>query len=595
VDTRRRLQPWESVVALLAAAVAVALNITATIQLFAPASTFGYQLTYGARRHVESVDPGTAAARAGMVAGDHTDFTRSSLHDRIVGLGYQPSTPGESITFGLIHNGRERQVTLVSRRPTAAESAQATFSPLPSFLQLAGFAYIVVALTILLRRPSRMTWGLFLYLLSVTNITSYRLPNGLFVIAQFGSDILSIAGPIGLVIFAARFPDEPVRGWKAWLDRLAIPAGILFAIPNLAWDGTELFLGRNPPGWMTLGSALAALVLILIAAATLAATYVATAVQERQRLQWVIAGVLMTLVSYAAGWAKYLTTAYPIVTSGPVVWISAALYAIAPFALAYAVVRQRVFDISFVISRTVVYTVLTATIFALFALIEWLVGRVLEHSGAAIVFLAIAAIVIAFWLDAIHAKVEYLVDSMLFRRRHQAEKRLASIAAGLPYAENAAAVEDALLHEPQLALALSSATLFKRDATGEYVRDGTALDHSIALQLKGLRGPLRLHDLAGWSEEPDGENHVGVLAIPIFVRSRLEAVAVYGAHRNGEDIDPDELALLEKVGVAAGSAYDYLNTLRLTRETTKWHNLAERQGREIAALRERLSQTNGQR
>ncbi len=146
-----------------------------------------------------------------------------------------------------------------------------------------------------------------------------------------------------------------------------------------------------------------------------------------------------------------------------------------------------------------------------------------------------------------------------------------------PYAGNAAAVETALVHEPIAAYALSSADLFLRNDSGDYARNGTPLDPSIPLRLQGRRRALRLHD------------GTLVLAVPVFVRSRLEAVAVYGAHVSGEDIDPSEAGSLEALGVAAGLAYDHLQASRLERDVTRWRNLAERQAREIAALRERIS------
>lgn len=591
METRRQLHPGERVAALLAAAIVVALNVAATATLFLPQSTFGYALTYTRGYLVESVDPGTSAARAGIVPGDHIDFTRSTLHDRIIGLSYQPALPGERVSLAIVHAGSTRAVTLEARAPTTAELQHVEFSPLPSFLRLAGFVYIAAALVILLQRPSRMTWGLFLYLMSATSITTYRFPDSLFLVAQFASDILSVAGPVGLIIFAARFPSgSPTTRWKTWLDRSAIPIGALFAIPNLAWDGAALLRGSSPAGWMSLGSTLAALVLILLAAIAMGQTYLATAPQERQRLQWVIAGVLMTLVSYAAAWARYWEAAYPLVTSGPLIWISALLYALAPFALAYAIVRQRVFDISFVISRTIVYTVLTASLFALFALIEWLIGRVIEHSGVKFVLLPLAAIGVAFWLESVHAKVEVWIESVFFRRRRAAETRLARVADGLPYAEHADDVEEALVHEPQAALSLISAALFKRDQDGRYVRNGEVLDSPLLLQVQGKHGPLRLHQFVDSDAEQDDRSPI--LAVPVFVRSRLEAVALYGAHLNGEDIDPVEVAALKSICVAAGTAYDHLDALRMTRDLAKFRALAERQAREIAVLRERASRKN---
>jgi hypothetical protein len=453
-------------------------------------------------------------------------------------------------------------------------------------LRLAGFAYIAVALIILLRRPSRMTWGLFLYLVSATDVTIYRFPEWLVPIAAFASDILSVAGTVGLVIFAARFPDDRPAGFRAWVDRAAIPVGALFAIPNLAWDATSLFWGTSPRSWMSLGSTFGALALILLAGVMLVTIYFFAKRWERQRLQWVIAGVLFTLLSTVSGWARYWSTAYPVATSDAAIWTATLLYAAAPFAIAYAVIRQRVFEISFVVSRTLIYTIMTATIFAFFALIEWLVGHVLERSGVAIVLVALAAIGIAFSLDAVHARIENFVEGTLFRRRHQAERRLADIAAGLPNAPNTAAVEAALLHEPRQAFALSSAVLFARDDTGEYVRESESLDRRIVLRLQGVRRSVRMHEF-----DPNGgaalEHQEPVLAVPVFVRASLEAVAVYGSHLNGEDIDPDEAASLEAMSAAAGIAYEHLEAARSARETVRWRKLAERQARELAMLRER--------
>lgn len=578
-ERSRHLRSWERFAALLAATVALALNIAAVVELFAPQTTFGYRLTYSKGFEVAQVDPETPAAAAGMVTGDQLDFRNSTLHDRLVGLEYQPARPGERVSFIVLHDGRAHRLQLVAGAVTSSQAQHAIFSPLASFLRLTGFAYIGVALVILLRRPSRMTWGLFLYLVSSTNVELYRFPEAIAPLAAFASDLLGVAGTVGLIIFAARFPGDGATGWRGWLDRFALGIGALFAIPNVAWDAHSLFLGEGPAAWMSYGSTLGALALILIAGATLVATYVSARRAERQRLQWVIAGVFFSLLSAASGWARYWSPAYTLATSDAVAWTATILYACAPFAIAYAVVRQRVFDISFVISRTLVYTLVSATVFGAFALIEWFVGHVLEQTGIAIVVVALAAIGIAFSLDALYGRAEEFVERTLFRRRHLAERHIASITAGLPYAENDGAVEAALVGEPVHAYALTSAELFRRDQSGGFFSNGNVLDRRVAMQLQGRRGALRLH--AG---DP-------ALAVPVFVRARLEAVALYGAHVNGEDIDPDEAASLEAMGVAAGIAYDHLETSRVERDVNRWRRIAERQARELATLRERLSRS----
>jgi len=573
------MKSGERFAALLAAAVAIALNVAATVQLFTPPSTFGYRIVYTDGNRVVGVDRGTSADRAGIRAGDRLDFSRSSLHDRIVGLEYQPPVAGERTTFDVSKRPSIglRMTTLVAAPLTAEEAQHATFSPLASFLRLTGFAYIVIALLILLRRPNRMTWGLFLYLVSATNVTLFRFPVWFVPIAQLASDLLTVAGPIGLAIFAARFPDDNPTGWRVWIDRLAIPVGALFVIPNLAWDATALFFGGSPEPWMSLGSVAGALALIAIAGVTLVVAYFAEPRVQRQRFVWVMAGVLFTLLSYASDWARYWATTYPLATSDALVWLAVALYAIAPFAIAYAVVRQRVFDISFVISRTLIYTILTGCIFAVFAFVEWLAARVIEQSGVTVVLVALTAIGIAFSLEAAHARIEAFVEGLLFRRRHLAERHIASVAAGLPFAENGGIVDEALVREPVEAYALTTSALFKRDTAGDYLRNDEPLDAAISLRLLGTRRSIRLN------------NGDAVLAVPVFARSHLEAVALYGPHANGEDIDPDEVASIEAMCAAAGTAYDHLDALRVEREIARWRRLAERQARELAKLRERTS------
>lgn len=572
-QSRRTLSTWETFIALLAAAVALILNVAATVELFGTPGSFGYELIYTDGFAVAAVDADTPAARAGIAVGDHLDFRRSTLHDRIVGLSYRAPSPGEIVAFTLLRGGTSRQVTLHAERLTQAEAREALFSPIASILRLTGLLYIAVALVILLRRTNRMTWGLFLYLVSVTDVNIYEFPERAVPAIAFASDLLSVAGTVGLVVFALRFPNDAPRGWRALIDRLAFPLAALFAIPNLAWDATSLLRGESPAAWMSYGSTLGALTLIVLAAATLVATYASSPREQRQRVQWVIVGILCTLLSLGSAWARYWSVAYPLASSDALLWTATLLYAAAPFAIAYAVVRQRVFEISFVLGRTLVYTIVSATLFGFFALVEWLAGRLIEQTGVAVAFVGLAAIGVAFSLDALYGRVEHFVERTLFRKRHQAERRLSEVAAGLPCAQSAAAVESALLAEPVRAYGLNGAKLFVRKGDDEY-RDGrAALDPSIALQLQGRQRSLRI------------SRDDAVLAVPVLVRARLYGVVLYGPHRNGEDIDPDEASSLESVAAAAGVAYDHLEAARCEREAARWRKLAERQARELAALR----------
>jgi hypothetical protein len=53
------------------------------------------------------------------------------------------------------------------------------------------------------------------------------------------------------------------------------------------------------------------------------------------------------------------------------------------------------------------------------------------------------------------------------------------------------------------------------------------------------------------------------LAIPLIVCHQLEAVALYGPHRTGEDLDPDAERVLGYLTVAAAAAYDHIEASAL--------------------------------
>jgi hypothetical protein len=53
------------------------------------------------------------------------------------------------------------------------------------------------------------------------------------------------------------------------------------------------------------------------------------------------------------------------------------------------------------------------------------------------------------------------------------------------------------------------------------------------------------------------------VAVPIFSDAELEAIAFYAPHKNGTDIDSDELSLIERAANAAGGAYARFKALAL--------------------------------
>jgi hypothetical protein len=99
-----------------------------------------------------------------------------------------------------------------------------------------------------------------------------------------------------------------------------------------------------------------------------------------------------------------------------------------------------------------------------------------------------------------------------------------------------------------------------RDGLSAAYLGGTVVRHervAMGFTRDGIRRPRP--DLPRGDKEP-------VLAIPVLVRDRLIAIALYGSHINREALDPDEGASIDRLAGGAAAAYDHLEAEALRRE-----------------------------
>jgi hypothetical protein len=384
----------------------------------------------------------------------------------------------------------------------------------------------------------------------------------------------------GLLIFVSRFPGDNPRGWLRVLDRAAIPIGFAYLILTAYWGANMLF-GTTPPPYAvgTIADYLFPAFVAICALAALATSVRATGGSARQRVVPVIATFALWVALYAASIIVndlytnvFVTSVLPALT-----YFALSLFAVA---VAYGVIRHRVIDVSFILSRTLVYTILTAILVGIFALIDLFIGSWLERSQLAFALEIVAAVFIGLSLNAMHGRVDHFVDSVLFRRRHLAERRLERAAKTLPHSTTADFVDEALVVEPTQSLDLASSAVFRRRPDGRFERrfalgwsDGSALaldpsDH-LLIQLEAELDVLNLSDVR-W---PRADIPTGLfqplLAVPIVVRHRLTGFALYGGHVGGEALDPDEVRSLRLLAVPAGVAYDHLEAEALRAENDR--------------------------
>jgi hypothetical protein len=576
-----------AVVALIAAFSAVCF-IATLITYDRPAAEYGYNVASDGVT-IRAVEPGLPAANAGIEVGDRIVYEHLPVPGRLNAIESEWVAPGTMLRFEIVHHGTPRTVMLEAvALPSLYGMAGLSFA-------FAGLALCTVSLALVLLRPSRMTWGFALVsppliLPDALVRWSQHAPPELALAYQIFVALLYALQTAGMLVFASRFPTDVPLGPNRAIDRLAVPVGLGVAAIYIYVDWSIWFSPSPPPHWILFAQDYVAAGLPSLAAlAAIATTYANSSGNLRSRLAPTLVAFVALIVSATAqqfgsvltsspGWILFLYFAFA---------FSAVLVAVA---VAYGVIRHRVIDVNFIVGRTLVFSILTIFAVSVFTLIEYLFGKLLERGGLAIVLEILAAVGLGLSLNFLHGRLDRFIDLVLFRRRHLAEARLERTAATLPHATSRELVADLLVGEPADALDLASAAVFvQSESETRYVRaqasawgagDASELDADdhLVVRLRAELRPIRLEELR-WprTDLPSGERQP-LFAVPVAVGNRLEAITLYGAHRGGEDLDPDERNLLRALANAAALAYDHLTAQALRK------NLDEMRG-ENAALR----------
>ncbi len=534
-------------------------------------SIFGWNLASDGTS-LRYVTPGLPAAQAGVAAGDRVDWASLPLLGR-ANLGEDQVVPPDSIlTLNVSRAGTTRVVRLESV-PWSGLVLAATRVAFVAQIVLIGIGIALVRL-----RPSRMTWGFLLawvgwpvQVFAQSDVANFLFLNGFVA-------LLSGIAVAGLLMFISRFPKDEPRGVLVHLDRFAVPIGALVTALWLALDVIVVFSSAPPPIWLLF--LLTELLTPLIACVVLVAlvvSYSLAAGEDRQRILPVLAAFALLAVAtttlalyrfnFTGGFASYFVN-----------FAVAAGQVLVAIAVVHGVVRNRVIDLSFAISRTLVYTILTSILVGTFALIDFASAKLLEHLQIALLLEALAALAFGIWLNALHNRIEAFVDRTLFHARHKAEARLLRTAKTLAYADSEIFVDEALVIEACGALDLASAALF-RNRDGSFARvldEGWSVSNAAALPtddhlVVNLRAELEPIDLltVRWPQaNVPAALAQPILAIPLVVRHDLIGLVLYGGHKTGEAIDPDEQKTLANLARAAASAYEHIRAKALLTEST---------------------------
>lgn len=259
--------------------------------------TYGFSVDWD--NNIADVVPQSPAWRAGIRNGDRLDASRNTLSERLPldlpDNGPRSPNVHERATFEILRDGALPRMVRLTAIPV--DTGLTLFLTISK--RLTGLIFILTGTLLLLLRPSRMTWGFYLFALGNNNAGALFyafLPAPLYLsIDVLIGLLLTAIAPVGFLIFALRFPSGEARGWRLTLDRimplLFLGSAFINVYPYLSW---ALFAQRS----MTEYWAGTALTDTLMAAgfAIVLATYFQTSGVERQRISWLIGGLAVSLV-----------------------------------------------------------------------------------------------------------------------------------------------------------------------------------------------------------------------------------------------------------------------------------------------------------
>jgi hypothetical protein len=536
---------------------------------------YAYGITFGDSNDrgatVAAIDSGSAAQKAGLKPGD----TLEPATPRDKSLLLLIRLPGANLALGqrlslfVIRPGMRRAVTL-----QALAFPQLSFGDSVAFVLLYAGLYVClsVGLSLVLFRPSKITWAFFLVMISV--FAAYNNFPSIFASRwganyTFGLDLILSAVAVGFLIFCIRFPADAPTDWRKRLD---VAAPYIFAGLATIWVWKDVAERDFAPA--LLRHTLFDLVVVVFVAMSsigivaLFLNYLNAREADKQRIKWVVLGLSCTF----AGIALFVLTevvswidlpnwlSYPWFEA-TLVWLSTGL----ALTVAYAVIRHRVIDVRFVLSRSLVFGII-AIIVGLTAIgLDWLFGSRLTASRYQAAFIAGVALVVGFLLNAARQRIESTVDALLFSKRHRTQQRADVIGDALRRASSKADLHEPLTKELADAFSLASAALFERTIDAGFVRVA-AVGWPTGMiwhvfpddQLARLAERKKVADIDSlqwqWPDVPLGVTRPATM-IPILVGKTVPAVLLCGAHENGTVLDPDEIRTIRRLCADAGLVY----------------------------------------
>ena len=375
------------------------------------------------------------------------------------------------------------------------------------FRFVAGLAFLLVGAAVALlssrehsvaeKRRARLFFLACLFLGLYVSLVQTRITDLIYVQAV----ALALA-PAAVIHFFLSFPVERALVRSPWVWLLYAPSLALMILTVSAFDmavqagtGTyqaplfALLSGEIGFGYLQLSG--------IFGLAMMAYVYATTSdpVQRRQ-LQWIMLGLACAIVPAAVDLILTLRAEHSVQTSR---WLLLGFLPI-PITFAFAILRYRLWDVDLVLSRSVVYGLLTAALAAVYLLLVSGLSTALglatggRGDSAYPVVLFLSALLIGLLVNPLRSRLQAVIDRVFFRRQVDHQAALARWSEELATSLRFSNLARLLLQEVPERLQIERAWLLVLDQEERYLE---AL--SVAETPPGSVGDLSVPVHSGWA------------------------------------------------------------------------------------------------
>jgi hypothetical protein len=270
------------------------------------------------------------------------------------------------------------------------------------------------------------------------------LPFALFAIVHngMGTTVFFLYAVLAMVFPSGRLP----TGRWGRLGRAGLGVGLLLtaaayvmpvigvSYPASAWIRNPIAVLPELAIWrvITPTTVIFPVMVLVIAGATSLVVRVRRAHgTERQQLRWIATSIAVVMSAVVSG--LVIGSLVPNSSDNGLAWIPAVVaFPSVPISIGIAVLRYHLYDIDRIISRTISYGVVTATLVAVYAgLILLLQAPLGAVTGGDTIAIAASTLVAAALFQPLRRRIHGAVDRRFNRSRYDAERTAASLAAEL--------------------------------------------------------------------------------------------------------------------------------------------------------------------